>query len=233
MGGVEVIQFHPSYSYEDFIEGIRPESVERPDGQIVINYPVRKGTFRSFCEQAALYSKRRYVLIIDEINRGELSRIFGELLYSLEYRDAPVKLQYSGQEFVIPPNVYIIGTMNTADRSIALIDHALRRRFHFIPILPKPEILRNYLGSNGESDFEWLAGLIELANKHLEDDGIDWHLHIGHSHLMQQELDQPRIQMIWQKSIMPTLEEYFYRQADKLDKYKLAALMEELGSSWT
>ncbi len=225
-GDVHVVQFHPSYAYEEFVEGIRPQSVERADGQHELSYPVKKGLFRRFCEQARIYPRRRYVLILDEINRGELPRILGELLYLLEYRRESVVLPYSGERFAIPSNVYLLGTMNTADRSIALVDHALRRRFHFIAMKPDPDILRRYFV---ESGLAWTADLLDLVNQQLEEDGIEWHLHIGHSHFMRDDLDEVGLRLIWEHSITPTLEEYFYRQPDRLQAYRLVTLKAALG----
>jgi MoxR-like ATPase len=123
---VRIVQFHQSYSYEDFVEGIRPET---KDGHI--EYRVAPGIFRRLCKDAEDdLEGKRYVVIIDEINRGNISRIFGELLMVLEYRDLEVELPYQkdGSMFSIPPNVFVIGTMNTTDRSLAQIDYALRRR---------------------------------------------------------------------------------------------------------
>jgi 5-methylcytosine-specific restriction protein B len=141
-GFYDLVQFHPSYSYEDFVQGIRPES---RDG--TLSYPVVPGRFKEFCREAA---KRRSpcVLIVDEINRANLSRVFGELMYLLEYRKEEVPLA-GGGKFRIPENVRLIGTMNTADRSIALVDHALRRRFAFLELYPDYELLRKYHSTTG------------------------------------------------------------------------------------
>ena len=135
---VRVVQFHQSYGYEEFIQGIRPET--NASGQI--EYHVRPGVFKDFCAGASRNPSRNFVLIIDEINRGNISRIFGELLYLLEYRDEKVPLANSRpdeESFSIPQNVFIIGTMNTTDRSLAQIDYALRRRFYFYRLLPASE----------------------------------------------------------------------------------------------
>lgn len=228
-GEVQVVQFHPSYSYEEFIEGIRPQSVDGIDGRKELSYPVKKGVFRRFCDECRSYPNRRYVLIIDEINRGELPRIFGELLYLLEYRNEVVTLPYSGDSFGIPRNLYIVGTMNTADRSIALVDHALRRRFHFIPMRGDPTILRLYLEQVENIDMTWVADLLKQANDQLDQDGIDWHLHIGHSHFMIGDLDEFKLSLIWKHSIMPTLEEFFYRKPERLGDYALEKLREIIG----
>jgi uncharacterized protein (DUF2461 family) len=227
-GTVQVIQFHPSYAYEEFVEGIRPQSVQGSDGCHELSYPVKKGLFRRVCDQARNHPKRRFVLILDEINRGELPRILGELLYLLEYRQETVTLPYSGEQFAIPTNLFLIGTMNTADRSIALVDHALRRRFHFVPMRPNPDILRDFFEVTDNLELSWVAELLDITNRQLERDGIEWHLHLGHSHFMRHDLDMPRLQMIWEYSIMPTLEEYFYRQPEKLKTYRLETLKDAL-----
>jgi 5-methylcytosine-specific restriction endonuclease McrBC GTP-binding regulatory subunit McrB len=190
---------------------------------------VKKGLFRRFCEEARAHPKRRYVLILDEINRGELPRILGELLYLLEYRQESVVLPYSGEHFAIPENLYLIGTMNTADRSIALVDHALRRRFHFVALRASPDVLRAYYESRGDAETAWVADLLEEANRQLEQDGIEWHLHIGHSHFMRPDLDEARLLLTWKHSILPTLEEYLYRQPERLQAYQLDTLKQALG----
>jgi AAA domain (dynein-related subfamily)/Mrr N-terminal domain len=137
-GYVDLVQFHPSYTYEDFMRGLKPEI---KDGNLTYNYA--EGRFIQFCEKAQTeYTEIPCVFIIDEINRANISQVFGELMYLLEYRNEKLTLS-SGKIFTIPDNVLIIGTMNTADRSIALIDHALRRRFAFIKITPNYQSLRN------------------------------------------------------------------------------------------
>jgi len=228
-GEVRMIQFHPSYAYEEFMEGIRPESVEREDGRYDITYPVKPGVFRKFCDKARLHPQRRFVMIIDEINRGELPRIFGELMYLLEYRQETIELPYSKSPFSIPGNVFILGTMNTADRSIALVDHALRRRFHFFKLAPNPDILRSYLEHTGQLDFIWVADLLDEVNRQLESDDIDWHLQIGHSHFMKPTLSKEQLRMTWFHSILPTIEEYFYKRSEQLSAYDFENLLKSLG----
>lgn len=122
---IEFIQFHQNYSYEDFMMGYRPNE----DG----GFELKKGVFYNFCKRAQSNPDKDYYFIIDEINRGNLSKIFGELLMLIEkdYRDTEIKLAYNGEMFCVPSNLYIIGMMNTADRSLAMIDYALRRRFSF------------------------------------------------------------------------------------------------------
>jgi uncharacterized protein (DUF2461 family) len=230
-GEVQIIQFHPSYAYEEFVEGIRPQSIKTQEGRQELSYPVKKGLFWRFCDLARTHPRRRYVLIIDEVNRGELPRILGELLYLLEYRRESVVLPYSGEPFGIPANMYLIGTMNTADRSIALVDHALRRRFHFIQMRPSPNTLSAYFQSIGDPAMAWTAELLDLLNRQLDRDGIEWHLHIGHSHFMRKDLDEAHIRLVWKHSVMPTLEEYFYRQPERLQSYQLGTLRAALGTA--
>ncbi len=138
--GTQTIQFHESYGYEDFVYGIKPQY--NPETDQTLFRPVA-GVFLKFCEAVAKdpNPSDRYVLVIDEVNRAKISRVFGELLYLLEYRDRSVTLQ-SGEEFSIPKNLYIVGTMNTSDKSIALVDYALGRRFAFVMLHPVEGAIR-------------------------------------------------------------------------------------------
>jgi 5-methylcytosine-specific restriction protein B len=138
----EVVQFHPSYSYEDFVQGYRPAI--RSDG--TLNYDLKPGPFMRLAARAKT-TPGEHVLLIDEINRGNLPKILGELLYLVEYREDEVALMYSEGDvrFSLPEDLLIVGTMNTADRSIALIDAALRRRFHFVPFFPNEWPLKGLL----------------------------------------------------------------------------------------
>ncbi|MGH3798597.1 MAG: AAA family ATPase [Pseudonocardiaceae bacterium] len=130
---MKFVQFHQSYSYEDFFEGFRP--VQRDDGQLT--FKLEPGPFRLLVEAARQHPSDPYVLIVDEINRANLSKVFGELYFLLEYREYPIGLMYSPEsEFIMPPNVFVIGTMNTTDRSLGLIDAAMRRRFAFVELHP-------------------------------------------------------------------------------------------------
>src|SRR5262249_23598757 len=127
---VEIVQFHPSYTYEDFVEGFRPVLIGNQPG-----FRLRKGPLRRLA--AAARDGQRRVLVIDEINRGNVPKVFGELYFLLEYRDEAIRLQYRPTtHFRLPKALFLIGTMNTTDRSIALIDAALRRRFYFLPLFP-------------------------------------------------------------------------------------------------
>jgi 5-methylcytosine-specific restriction enzyme B len=213
---MEIVQFHPAYSYEDFIEGIRPESKAGPDGRFVVDYPARAGIFQQFCRQAESIAGP-CVFIIDEINRGNIPRIFGELMLLLEYRGLDVTLAYSGKRFRIPDNVYLIGTMNTADRSIALVDFALRRRFHFFKCKADPELLKRWLACN-PVQVPYLAELYErLATDAIED--LDFA--IGSSHFMRPNLDEDGLRRIWKRSIEPYLEEYYVdrRERNKAERW--------------
>ncbi len=200
----QIIQFHPGYSYEEFIEGIRPESREI-DGRRVIDYPIRPGAFRDFCTNAMHHDKPS-VFVIDEINRGNIASIFGELLYALEYRgeQMPVRLPYSGMRLSIPDNVYIIGTMNTADRSISLMDFALRRRFHFVRCAADVTLLERWL--DGQSlAMPHVLPLYRLLCEAIEDPDYQ----IGMSYFMDDALTDERLGRIWRRSIEPYLETYF------------------------
>ena len=211
---VEVVQFHPSYAYEDFVQGYRPTL---NGGQL--GYELKDGPLL----QAAAAARRDYeaaeqwgdeppmhFLVIDEINRGNLGKVFGELYYLLEYRDDGIRLQYSREEdeaFSLPPNLYVIGTMNTADRSIALVDLALRRRFYFVEFHPDAPpvkgMLARFLDREGLADMKWVATFVDEANKELDDHEAA----IGPSHFMKRNLDKDMAGRIWRHSIRPYVEE--------------------------
>jgi 5-methylcytosine-specific restriction enzyme B len=215
-GLFKVMQFHPSFSYEDFMEGIRPQT----SGEGALTYPTVPGRFVSFCEDAKLL-KDTSVLIIDEINRANLSRVFGELMYLLEYRNEVIILP-SGKAFMIPDNVIIIGTMNTADRSIALVDHALRRRFAFIPIYPDYEVLQKYFA---QTRFE-PKGLINVLNK--INSGIgDRNYDIGTSYFMRTDIEENMMD-IWEMEIEPYLEELFFDDIKKVDGFRWDSVKNEI-----
>mgnify|MGYP000226262371 CR=1 FL=1 len=200
-----VIQFHPAYGYEEFIEGIRPESYQ-VGGRYHVEYPPRPGVFVRFCRQAEGIDGA-CVFVVDEINRGNIARIFGELMLLLEYRDEAVPLPYSGDRFRIPPNVYLIGTMNTADRSIALVDFALRRRFHFFRFDADPDLLDRWVVGR-PSAVPYLGALYRrLATEAVDDPDYA----IGPSAFMR-DLDEAGLARLWRRSIMPYLEEYYVDQ---------------------
>jgi 5-methylcytosine-specific restriction enzyme B len=207
---IKYIQFHQSYAYEDFIEGIRPQSKEDTHGNTVIEYPIKPGLFRTLCIEAAKHDEDKYVLIIDEFNRGNISKIFGELLYLLEYRDAgnSIQLPYSKGEFFIPDNLLIIATMNTADKSLTHIDFAMRRRFAFIRFDVDTNVLLSW-GQRHNMSLESVVSLIHEIN-----DGIgDENYHIGISYFMKEDLPET-IESIWRYEIYPYLEDYFLDNED-------------------
>jgi len=218
-GFSEIIQFHPSYSYEDFIQGIRPRT---KNGQLT--YDLLPGRFLEFCKKAKFYDDI-CILIIDEINRANLSNVFGELMYLLEYRDQEINLAGSHEPFKIPENVRIIGTMNTADRSIALVDHALRRRFAFIKIAPNYNILKRY-HQDDEINFsiDQLIEVLQDINKMINDPNYE----IGISFFMIPNIED-NIQDIWEMEIEPYLEEYFYNALDKIEQFRWDKVKLKLG----
>ncbi|MFG0253084.1 MAG: AAA family ATPase, partial [Phycisphaerales bacterium JB038] len=217
-GTIELIQFHPAYAYEDFMEGIRPDTAT--DGELTFERV--PGRFREFCRRAQ-GRDGTCVLIIDEINRANLSRVFGELMYLLEYRDAHIPLA-GGTRFQIPPNVRILGTMNTADRSIAMVDHALRRRFAFIPLQPSDDVLRGYHETRATGfDVEPLVQKLGELNGAIGDP----HYHVGISFFMHERLED-HLEAIWRMEIEPYLEEYFFDQPDRLRSFRWAAVGETL-----
>ncbi|MBO3459463.1 AAA family ATPase [Aetokthonos hydrillicola Thurmond2011] len=217
LGFVEFVQFHSAYTYEDFIQGIRPQRI---DGGL--DYPLVNGRFLNFCDQAAR-CQHTCVLIIDEINRANAAHVFGELMYLLEYRNEKITLA-AGEIFSIPDNVRIIGTMNTADRSIALVDYALRRRFAFVPLYPNYEILRQHHLNTGfpvEKLIKTLRKLNQvIGNPHNE---------VGISFFLRSDLAD-QIDNIWQLEIEPYLEEYFFDQPSKVDLFRWNEIKKQIYS---
>ncbi|WP_146150171.1 AAA family ATPase [Actinomadura rubrobrunea] len=226
---VKLVQFHPAYSYEDFFEGFRPRTAD--DGQI--RFELVRGPFRRMAAAAHAHPNQPYVLIIDEINRGNLAKIFGELYFLLEYRKGEsVQLLYEsegGQEFTMPPNVIIIGTMNTADRSIALVDAAMRRRFWFVELHPDEpptsEMLRKWLRREQFPSDE-PARLLDELNRRIEDRDF----RIGPSYLMRESAKtEEGLRRIWRTQILPLLEEHHYGDGtDVKARYGLDALRRSL-----
>ena len=224
-GDYRIVQFHPSYAYEDFIEGFRPRLTE--GGQA--GFTLTEGPLRRIAEQARAKPDATFILVIDEINRGNLSKVLGELYFLLEYRDEEVALQYSNEPFSLPKNLWFIGTMNTTDRSIALVDAALRRRFYFFNFFPdKPPIkglLDRWLDKNNPG-VEWIARLVDLANGKLE----DRHLGIGPSYFMKNEppLNEDRVRFIWEQAIIPHIEEQYFGDEARLETFEFDRLKREL-----
>jgi 5-methylcytosine-specific restriction enzyme B len=221
---VRIVQFHPSYSYEDFVEGYRPAMVDGQPG-----FRLAPGPLKSLAAEALKDRSHLYVLLIDEINRGNLAKVFGELYFLLEYRKQPVRLQYSDDLFRLPENLWVIGTMNTADRSIALIDAALRRRFYFVGFFPdQPPVeglLRRWLDRHQPS-MTWVADLVDVANKKLG----NRQLAIGPSHFMKEGLTEEWVRMIWRHAIIPYVEEQFFGEADRIAEFAFDQLATQHGS---
>jgi 5-methylcytosine-specific restriction protein B len=223
MGIVEIVQFHPSYAYEDFVEGIRPVA-----GAEGLQFERKAGHFMRFCEEA----RRRgagvpCVLIIDEINRARVSQVFGELMYALEYRERPVRLS-SGNELAVPDNVRVIATMNTADRSLALVDHAMRRRFSFIEVPPALDILRAHLARQ-ELPAHRLLNAIEQVNRTIEDPRYA----VGISFFMlKHRLLLGELAEVWRGEIEPYLEEYFFDQPEKAKALRWGNILSDHLEDW-
>jgi hypothetical protein len=169
------------------------------------------------------------VLIIDEINRGNLPRIFGELLYLLEYREQSVVLPYSRRPFRLPGNLFILGTMNAADRSVALLDQALRRRFSFLDMPPDSAILSDWFQKQpprgGAAFAELVVNLFERLNSSLRKD-LGPHCQVGHSYFMVPDLDADTLQTIWEHQLRPLLRDYFAGQPGRVEGYELERLMQ-------
>jgi len=206
--------FHPAYGYEDFLEAYRPH-VEHRQMQFV----ERDGIFKKLCEDAAS-DPRPFYLIIDEINRGDIPRIFGELLTVIEKnkRGKPITLPLTGKALIVPPNVFIVGTMNTADRSIALLDAALRRRFGFIELMPDSSTLRSAVAGNVPLA-KWLDALNSRVLEHVGKDARN--LQVGHSYFLESELPIGEFKAFAQvilEDVVPLLEEYCYGDFEALEK---------------
>ena len=221
----DVVQFHPSYSYEDFMQGIRPQVISGG-----LTYQIEPGRFLDFCRKAEQrIDGSPCVLIIDELNRANLSRVFGELMYLLEYRDKKIPLSIGGEEFQIPKNVYLIGTMNTADRSIALVDHALRRRFSFIHLGPAYEVLEQRLERDSLPSSS-LISVLKAINREIDDRNFE----IGISFFMNDGSDlRSTLEDIWTGEIEPYLEEHFFDQLKKVDAFRWEKLVGSDLKDWT
>jgi 5-methylcytosine-specific restriction enzyme B len=203
---VQLIQFHPSYTYEDFFEGFRP--VRGEGGSVV--FDVVPGPFKLLAERARNDPANPYVLVVDEINRANLAKVFGELYFLLEYREEPVTTQYSPHDpFHLPGNLFLVGTMNTADRSIALVDAAMRRRFAFRRLSPEQPPVQGLLG-------RWLRarGLPDIAARLLDELNVrlgDADRAIGPSYLMKPGAAHEKgLDLVWRTQILPLLEDQLY-----------------------
>jgi 5-methylcytosine-specific restriction enzyme B len=215
---VSLVQFHPSYAYEDFVEGYRPSGAG--------TFALQPGPIKRLAAKASNAPDERFVLLIDEINRGNLAKVFGELYYLLEYRDEAITLQYSQDPFRLPPNVYIVGTMNTADRSIALLDMALRRRFRFVDLRPDAPPLRGLLRrflNRKAPDMTFLADMLDDVNRQLNDP----HASVGPSHFLFKDtrtLTEDRAEVIWNHSILPALGDRFFDSREELKRFHYQAV---------
>lgn len=218
-GFSQLLQFHPAYSYEEFIQGLRPQPAAN-----AFAFTMQPGRFLTFCREAA-GRMGVCVLIIDEINRANLAQVLGELLYLLEYREAQIKLAGSDTLFSIPANVRILGTMNTADRSIALVDNALRRRFAFLRVTPDYNALRHYHESIGTPyPLEPLIALLQDINRAIGDPNFS----LGISYFLHDDLIT-ELPSIWQVEIEPYLEEFFIDQPELIAPFRWSAVRARLG----
>lgn len=215
---IEFVQFHQNYSYEDFVMGYKP--IEGG------SFELKKGVFYDFCQKAKVDAEKDYFFIIDEINRGNLSKIFGELLMLIEkdYRGDAVTMAYSDEKFHVPANVHIIGMMNTADRSLAMIDYALRRRFSFVEIAPgfNSDGFIKYQKNLNSSKFDKLIKCIaDLNEKIRKDDSLGSGFEIGHSYFCNQEsIDDNWLHSVIEFDIIPMLQEYWFDDRSKADEWR-------------
>lgn len=215
---IQFVTFHQSFSYEDFVEGISVKLQDKEADQL--GYEVKAGIFKQICEVAQQNNSQPYVLIIDEINRGNISRIFGELITLLEDSKRAgepealsVTLPYSKEKFSVPSNLYIIGTMNSSDRSLTGLDIALRRRFSFIEMQPDPKVLAGIKVEGVE-----IEKLLEKMNQRIEV-LLDRDHCIGHAYFMplQQDASIGKLAEIFEQKIIPLLQEYFYDDWERID----------------
>lgn len=221
---IEFVQFHQNYSYEDFIMGYKPSKE---------GFALKYGVFYNFCKKAEQNPNDKYFFIIDEINRGNLSKIFGELMMLIEnnYRAQTIKLAYGDEKFSVPKNIYIIGIMNTADRGIAMIDYALRRRFSFFDLKPafENERFMDYIKSFKSERIINLVEKIKILNKEIKEDfSLGEGFCIGHSYFFSDEISKEcsldeidmYIEEVIEFDIIPLLKEYWFDDYDKLEKWE-------------
>ena len=213
-----LVQFHPSSSYEDFFEGYRPQAVGDD-----MTYQLTLGPLALMAERAEGSPGRQHVMIIDEINRANLPKVLGELLFLLEYREESIQTLYRPEEeFALPGNLWFIGTMNTADRSIALVDAALRRRFHFIPFFPNRKpiagLLDRWLEANDEPP--WVGQFVAQVNDELKDALRGDDLLVGPSHFMKAGLTIDAVRRIWEYNIEPFIEDQFFGDPAEIERFR-------------
>jgi hypothetical protein len=220
VGQIAFTTFHQSYGYEEFIEGIKPVLGDISEKN-ELSYKISDGMFKEFCKKATSNKDKKYVFIIDEINRGNISKIFGELITLIEdlkrngkEEAMSVTLPYSQEEFSVPKNVYILGTMNTADRSIALMDTALRRRFEFIEMMPKEALLTDIVIDNVN-----VKEMLETMNRRIEA-LYDREHTLGHAFFIPLQNEKKatidQLASIFKNKIIPLLQEYFYEDYEKI-----------------
>ncbi|OKL46278.1 hypothetical protein BSR28_06985 [Boudabousia liubingyangii] len=225
-----LVQFHPSYSYEDFFEGIRPVLNSRDAaGAHAVAFELHAGPLKQIAQAAKEDPNHNYVLIIDEVNRVDIARVFGELYFLLEYRNENISLQYSKENFSLPSNLLIIGTMNTSDRSIALVDAAIRRRFPFVELHPDSVPIRDLLANTYGPD-HLLTRLHARLNANLGEKYRE--LQIGPSYFMRPEaLESDGLARIWEYDILPLMSERLYgtlTPSELKRRFSLEALLAQL-----
>jgi len=225
---VQTVQFHPTYSYEDLVEGYSPA---RGNGGETA-FELQDGPLKKIAAAASSYlyetqpmdnPEKTYVLIIDEINRVDLSEVLGELLSLLEHRDKSIQLRYSKEQFQLLPNLYIIGTMSTAGHPIKRLDAALRRRFHFYPLFPDRPPIKNLLArwvAKHHPTLDWIAKVVDRANELLNDPNAA----IGPSHFLREDLDEEKINLIWNYTILPYIEDYYLGDSKSFEGFSLTGL---------
>lgn len=219
---VALVQFHPATTYEDFFEGLRPRVTDAGH----VTYALTPGPLMAIASAAAADPDNRYVMVIDEINRANLPKVFGELLFLLEYRTESVRTLYRpDQPYRLPENLWFIATMNTADRSVALIDAAMRRRFHFVPFFPHDGalkgLLRRWIGDrNGRAG---VADFLDAVNVELLD-LVGEHLLIGPSHFMRTDLSDRALERIWTYNVFPLIEEQVWGDRHNIERWRWAAV---------
>ncbi|MFF3738217.1 AAA family ATPase [Streptomyces sp. NPDC002566] len=243
-GNVRLVQFHPAYSYEDFFEGIRPRlakpgaETRSEDGGSGVVFHLAKGPLRRLADAAELRPAEIFVLVIDEMTRGNLAKVFGELYFLLEYRKQYIHLQYGSDEgngFRLPPNLFILGTMNTTDRSVSLMDAAMRRRFSFMELHPEVEplagMLERWLDGQGRSQ-DAAKLLVELNRRIGDSPSGDQEFRIGPSYFMQPLAHGGRgaLERLWRTQIIPLLTEFHWGDGtDVAADYALDVLLSHLG----
>lgn len=209
---VERVQFHPSYSYEDFVEGLRPQTSHEG----ALTYAVRPGVFLEFCTRARRSPDERFVIVLDEMNRADLASVFGELLLLLEYRgDTSVVLPYSQKRFSVPRNVVVLATMNTADRSLAVLDFALRRRFLAFRLSPSEDVLASWLHRRPDLDADLVLSLFRAVATQV---GEANPVAPGHSYWMVDGIDAVSAERVWELELRPYLEEHWFDQPGHLEQ---------------